>query len=348
MATDIEVLAFRQLMTTMESILNQRALDDVPRFKRMTPSELEFETLQAIKDACDNSVFNKEDVRLVSGMRFPDIMVGRFFGVEVKSTNKDHWTSTGSSIVETTRDKDVECIYMLFGKLGGDVPEFRCRPYHEVLSEIAVTHSPRYRIDMSLNAGETIFDKMGISYDSLRTSGDSIGSVRDYYKEKAKREGNPMPWWISDDKADDSSVDMSIKSWHSLPANDKSLLVAQSLVLFPEVIYGDYANAAMWLVSVKGVVCANMRDPFSAGGKIRKLNDSLLEEPLPHIVKTLLDKYQIILRLLESDKDFRDQIASFNPELLGNPLKNWLNQAQTALERVDVRIPIVDLLNSQI
>ena len=332
-------------------VLEIKAASDVSRFKKMTPTQLEEEVSKAIKEACVDTPFHEKDVELVSGMKFPDIIVGRFFGVEVKSTNKDHWTSTGSSIVETTRDKDVECIYMLFGKLGGTVPEFMCRPYEDVLSEIAVTHSPRYRIDMKLNAGETIFDKMGISYDTLRTSGNSIGSVRDYYKEKARREGNPMPWWISDDKAEDSSVDMNIKSWHVLPANEKSMLIAQSLVLFPEVIYGDYVNAAMWLVSVKGVICANMRDPFSAGGKVRKLNDLALDSPLPHIVKTLSDKYSLIKQLLESDKDFQDQISSFNPELSTCPLENWLLQAQTALGIAKVNLTLdrlVDFFTGQL
>ena len=337
--------SFSDLMKATVRVLEIKAASDVSRFKKMTPSLFEDEVLKAIKEACVDAPFSKEDVVPKFGFKFPDIIVSHSFGVEVKSTNKDHWTSTGSSIVESTRDKNVECIYMLFGKLGGTVPEFMCRPYEDVLSEIAVTHSPRYRIDMKLNAGETIFDKMGISYDTLRTSDNSIGSVRDYYKEKAKREGNPMPWWISDDKADDSSVDMNIKSWHVLPANEKSMLIAQSLVLFPEVIYGDYVNAAMWLVSVKGVICANMRDPFSAGGKVRKLNGSALDNPLPHIVKTLSDKYSLIKQLLESDKDFQDQMASFNPEISTCPLETWLLQAQTALGKAKVHLTSKRLVN---
>jgi hypothetical protein len=50
----------------------------------------------------------------------------------------------------------VEDIYVLFAKMGGKYPEFLCRPYQEVMCDIAVTHSPRYLIDMKLEAGETI------------------------------------------------------------------------------------------------------------------------------------------------------------------------------------------------
>ena len=80
----------------------------------------------------------------------------------------------------------VDDIYMLFGKLGGKVPEFKCRPYEEVLCDIAVTHSPRYLINMELSENETIFSKMGTTYDEFRTSADSISQVRKYYRERAK------------------------------------------------------------------------------------------------------------------------------------------------------------------
>ena len=81
---------------------------------------------------------------MVSGQRFPDIVAGQHFGVEVKSTKENKWVSTGSSIVESTRVDDVGSIYMLFGKLGGIPAEFRCKPYQNCLYDIAVTHSPLF------------------------------------------------------------------------------------------------------------------------------------------------------------------------------------------------------------
>ncbi|MBO5635407.1 MAG: hypothetical protein J5907_08305 [Bacteroidales bacterium] len=340
MVGDIQLRAFQQLIDSVLVTLNERAAKETEKFKGMSPSDLEVEVFRAIQDACgEGPFFQKNEVRLVSGMRFPDILVGRNFGVEVKSTNKDHWTSTGSSIVETTRDKEVKVIYLMFAKLGGRTPGFRCRPYQDVLSEIAVTHSPRYRIDMSLGVGETIFDKMGISYEKLRSCGNPIAAVQGYYKNKAFVEGHQMPWWISDDKTDESSVGMNIRSWRILSANEKSLLVAQLLVLFPEVIFGDYENAAMWLVSVRGVVCTNLRDPFSAGGQVRQLNGVMLDTPMPHIVKTISDKYPLIVSLLK-DKDFLDQISAFNPGLLPDVASRWIEQIQSSLSRVGVNMPV--------
>jgi hypothetical protein len=49
--------------------------------------------------------------------------------------------------LETTRVEDVDRIYMMFGKLNKPV-EVRFRPYECCLYEVAVTHSPRYLIDM--------------------------------------------------------------------------------------------------------------------------------------------------------------------------------------------------------
>src|SRR3989344_136159 len=57
---------------------------------------------------------------------FPDILAGRYFGAEVKMTTNDHWTSTGNSILESSRVPDVQKIYIIFGKLGGK-PSIRYR-----------------------------------------------------------------------------------------------------------------------------------------------------------------------------------------------------------------------------
>ena len=72
---------------------------------------------------------------------------------------------------------------LVIGKLGGNPLVFRCRPYQEVLSDIAVTLSPRYLINMELQDGETIFDKMNTTYDKFRTTENNIAKVWEYYYE---------------------------------------------------------------------------------------------------------------------------------------------------------------------
>lgn len=339
--------AFSYLMKKTEDNLNEKARRNIQEYKSLTASQLENVSLTTIQECCEGTPFRYEEIKLISGLRFPDIIAERYYGVEVKSTNKNHWTSTGSSIVETTRDKDVESIYMLFGKLGGTPAEFKCRPYQDVLYEIAVTHSPRYLIDMELKSGETIFDKMSVGYDDLRTSSDSISKVKRYYKSKAEANGNQMPWWISSD--DEATVGMNIRLWKDLSANEKADLVAQIIVLFPEVVSGKYGKAALWLAGTKGIVCTNIRDLFSAGGKVRIVDGKTLKYPLPKVVKTLRDKFDRIRSLLRKDSPILDYIHEYNPTLLyGNSYEFWLSEITKELpnmKEVTIRSILEDNLD---
>lgn len=91
----------------------------------------------------------ENSIELIGGQKFPDIIAKKFYGIEVKTTTQNHWKTTGNSVLEGTRVENIERIFMLFAKLANSI-EFRCRPYEEVLSEVVVTHSPRYLIDMNL------------------------------------------------------------------------------------------------------------------------------------------------------------------------------------------------------
>lgn len=153
--------AFADFMFMLESYLNEKAAAIPGTYCDCKSKELENVVVNVMKELCGRTPFRAEEIRLVSAQYFPDIIAEKYYGVEVKSTKENHWTSTGSSIVESTRDKNVENIYMLFGKLGGKTAEFKCRPYEDCLSDIAVTHSPRYLINMELTKEQTIFSNSG-------------------------------------------------------------------------------------------------------------------------------------------------------------------------------------------
>jgi hypothetical protein len=57
----------------------------------------------------------------------------------------DKWTSTGNSIVESTRTPGVERVFLLFGK-GGGSPDVLVRPMRTVLMRLLSLIRPRYRI----------------------------------------------------------------------------------------------------------------------------------------------------------------------------------------------------------
>jgi len=207
-------------------------------------------------------------IDLVSGQRFPDIVANKYFGVEVKSTTQNHWETTGNSVLESTRVEGVERIFLLFGKLASPV-EFRYRPYEECLSEVVVTHYPRYLIDMTLGKGDTIFDKIHMPYDELRKLENPIKPIIDYYRSQLK-EGEEL-WWI-DTSSDSESPTSSIKVrlWNTLSPEEKNSIRTKAMVLFPEIFGGSpkkYNNLSLWLVSQFGIASPSLRDTFTAGGR---------------------------------------------------------------------------------
>lgn len=241
-------------------ILLEKLQGEMKELKKLSPSEFEEHVHEIII-----KIFNNvEIIYEKGGKQFPDIAIPPF-GIEIKFTEKDSWSSTGNSILENTRVPNVEKIYMCFFKAGGE-PGIRIRPYEEVLTEIVVTHSPRYRIDM--NATTTIFEKMEIGYDEFRQS-NPIGKAKDYYRKYIKRKGGAL-WWVDENK--DENVIPVLRHYKDLSREEKEKLKCELIALFPEVLNqsssgAKYDNAALYLISKHNVVNRSFRDMFSAGGK---------------------------------------------------------------------------------
>ena len=324
--------AFSEFMKKSEIYFNERSRQDPKRYKSLTPHGLEEETRDILKYVARSTPFDGK-ITLVSGHSFPDIMAGQYYGVEVKSTKEDKWTSVGSSIVESTRDQYVEDIYMMFGKLGGKVPEFKFRPYQDCLSNIAVTHSPRYMIDMEIKEKreETIFEKIHMSYDDFHRSDDKIEVVRDYYINQAREEGRKeMPWWVGKRTIDaiDNGEVPTIRLFNQLSVCEKADLKAQMTILFPKVLLGDYDEAALWLCTHRYFLCLNVRDFFTAGGQYDLLNGEKLPIPYPAVLKKLMDVMPQITKNLAVNNDL--EYLEFNPELYysNNRLRTWFEQVE--------------------
>lgn len=252
---------FSELMSKTDILLNYDAQQRPKYYAERGGNPLE-DDVKAALDECAKGTPFENTIEKISGHRFPDIVAAKYYGVEVKSTKSNHWTSTGSSILETTRVSDVERIFMTFGKLGGNPIEFISRPYEACLSDIAVTHMPRYLIDMNLKPGQTIFDKIGISYDELRQMDNPIAPVSKYYRSKLKP-GESL-WWTGD--SNNEVVSAKIRLWNTLDKAEKDFFTVNGCVRFPEIFRGLYDRYALWLTS-QGIVDPHIRDQFSAGGK---------------------------------------------------------------------------------
>jgi len=163
-------------------------------FLKRTATEFEEDIYNFLCEASKNTPF-ENTIELISGYKFPDIVANKLYGVEVKTTKQNHWKSTGNSVLETTRVEDVSNIFIYFGKLSEPLA-FRYKLYQDCLYDIAVTHSPRYLIDMELNEGETIFSKLGIDYNRLRTLPNPAKPFVEYYRKHTKP--GEEPWWMDE------------------------------------------------------------------------------------------------------------------------------------------------------
>lgn len=258
---------FRSLMAASDALLNSEARDREVYYAKRNGTDLEIDVFDALQRCAVGTPF-ANTIRLVSGASFPDIIAHGFYGVEVKSTNKNHWRSIGSSILESTRDPHVERIFLTFGKLAKPVT-FLSRPYEECLAGISVTHYPRYQIDMMLPKGETIFDKLGLSYDELRNLANPITPVAKYYKGKLKP-GESL-WWAPEENIEETAAPPILRLWSTLSAEEKNTYTIKSYALFPEILGRSstkYQRVALWLASQCGIINTNIRDQFSAGGKV--------------------------------------------------------------------------------
>lgn len=262
--------AFRLLLTKSIEELRGEADQNQSYYLKRGGINLEKDIFSIFQKNAAGTIF-EGGIELISGQKFPDIVAyvndSKAFGLEVKTTNKQKWRSTGSSIFEGTRVPNVENIYLLFGKLVDPI-EFKCRKYEDCLYDVAITHSPRYLIDMEIASEATIFSKVGIEYDELRKLSNPFSPIKRYLRKNLKP-GSDL-WWVDHDE--DQARNLEVQSWASLDKAERNRLKATGLALFPN-LFGPsptkYHRFATYLVSQHGIVCHSLRDTFSAGGQVK-------------------------------------------------------------------------------
>jgi len=285
---------FNTLLNSTIDVLNADAIKSPKEIEKLKGTKLENYAGGVMSELAIGTPF-ENSIKVIGGQKFPDIVAKKFYGIEVKTTTQNHWKTTGNSVLESTRVEDVERIFMLFGKLGKPI-EFRCRAYEECLSEVVVTHSPRYLIDMNLEEGKTIFDKINTPYDNLRQKKNPIKPITDYYKSKLKP-GQDL-WWIQDTE---KASNLVINIWNNLSLKEKQEIKNRAMVYFPEVFSnrGDkFARLAIWLVTREAVVCPNVRDLFTAGGKADYLIKNKAYKNIPRVFIKLFDNIDSVLEIL--------------------------------------------------
>lgn len=318
---------FQLLMEKTDQLLNADAAIKEAYYSTRNGTELEKDVYQALCKAAENTAFERS-IQLVSGASFPDIVARNYYGVEVKSTNKNHWKSIGSSILESTRNQNVKRIYLTFGKLGRPV-QFKSRPYEECLSGISVTHYPRYQIDMELQEGETIFDKMGIPYDTLRSMESPVLPVARYYRSQLK-EGESL-WWANDENIESQAAPFTVRLWSSLSPEEKNHYTVLGYAFFPEILsYGNsqkYQRYALWLATDCGIINTNIRDQFSAGGQMDIPTANGVFYGMPATYSRILRNRNLIIQTLLNEDEKTLQKFWNVPEIAPNRVHQWVQLA---------------------
>ena len=150
-------------------------------------------------------------------------------------------------------------------------------------SFVAVTHSPRYMLDMNVSREKSLFKRLGKSYDEIRHMKNPFDAFRTYMvdskmKRNATSDGEDL-WWFSpsidefskldlaEEKFASSLVNNKVKFWNKLSGDEKQEIKIEMLIASPSVLEGDYEYACQWLLQRNGVVCPSFRDNFSAGGR---------------------------------------------------------------------------------
>jgi hypothetical protein len=293
---------FENLLKESHRLLTEEVKIKPQFFLKRSASEFEKDTYEALCSASKGTDF-ESTIFLVSGSVFPDIVVKKFYGVEVKTSQKS-WKSVGNSVLESTRVRDVERIYIFFAKLSHPLG-FKYRLYQDCLSDIAVTHSPRYLIDMDLEAGKSIFEQMGIGYDQLRKRENPIKPFVDYYRKLAKP--GEEPWWMDAE----TPIKPTVSLWSNLGKEKQDELRIEVMARFPE-LFGNsrakYQALASYLAARHGVVDSSLRDRFSAGGqgtlKIGKKSYAKLPRVFAHLQHDLAEILQYIKLLPPEEAAF--------------------------------------------
>lgn len=290
---------FEDLLNQTLGLIKNSASSNSGYYMRRSATEFEVDVKEAMDESSKGTKFEGAII-LHSGHAFPDIVANRFYGVEVKTNKKSDWKSIGNSVLESTRVADVDRIYLFFARLTDPIA-FKCRLYQECLYNIAVTHSPRYLIDMDLDVGDTIFDKMGIDYDDLRLEANPLMPVVNYFRSICSP--GEETWWMGELDATEAVVSPTVKLFSSLPIGAKNFLRNEAMARFPSIFgrsNSKYLALATWLAARHGVVHPSLRDSFSASGRVQLNISGTQYARLPKVFEHLHRNITLILDIVRS------------------------------------------------
>ncbi|MBC8127075.1 MAG: restriction endonuclease [Gloeobacteraceae cyanobacterium ES-bin-144] len=197
---------------------------------------------------------------------FPDIVLPPF-GIEVKFTLNDTWRSVANSVFESTRAPDVDHIYLLFGKMGGE-PSVRWGHYGDCVVHVRTSHVPRFEVE--IGSDRSLFGVLGIGYSefSQLPEADKMLHIRSYARSRLK--AGERLWWLENKEEAEHTLPIQARLYTSLNSDDKRCLRAEAALLCPQIVGSSrskrkYDDVSLYLLTYHGVLAPQVRDLFSAG-----------------------------------------------------------------------------------
>jgi hypothetical protein len=239
--------------------------------------------LDLLKESALQSGLSPDSIILTGGASFPDVSIeGASCGIELKGS-KSGSIFIGNSIYSSSHVAGINKIFLLYWI--ADRQEFGYRDYFECVSDVKVTHKPRYRLDINLEKNEGLFgvgeNQIGLAEDIFFNSeGVQTELILNELRRRAIEAGE-VPWWLpkSEDEevgADKGTSEASLKYLGDIE-REVSFGIQKSLFLgFPGVLTGgrsSHFDAIGWCISRRSVIVN--RDVFSAGGKSEVTIDPL-------------------------------------------------------------------------
>jgi hypothetical protein len=230
------------------------------------------------------------------GHGFPDIIIegfdGNKYGIEVKSSTGtgNTWRINGNSILGTTRVPGLRKTMIIFGRLRGADSIFRAKEYEKSISNVVVTHSPRYLIDLDIEEGNGFFEKSELSYEEISNSDQPIKRITDYFTRIGQ-----TAWWLAE------STPAAIQMFTNLTNVQQCKLMGYAFAHFTEIFSNKstkFNRLSRWLASENSIIDPALRDRFTAGGKADVILSSVVYKQLPRIYTRLLTYRKYVLNEL--------------------------------------------------
>jgi hypothetical protein len=178
---------------------------------------------------------------------------------------------------------------------------------------------------MDVPEGRSYFRRIGKDLAEMLEMEDPISCV----VEEARRNLKPGEhlWWVSDRAASP----LTIRLWNSIKPDERHVLVASAFAFFPASILGgeeaDYSDFIVWLSQKHSILHPSVRDSFTAGGRVTRLEFGAgYLEDVPKVFKTLHRHIASISEIIRSCVTVEDWVEFYHCSVdqCDTPIKRFL------------------------